>query len=210
MLEDGSGCVFGIFQVRRTEECVDLDGKACITCMKMSHHQAGVLVDEGIGFQEIIKVPAEKTKVGHCAGLRHAYFPVQTFCLKAGDEFLPGKADSKNVDVHLSFQPPPPCITHASPVLEGIGDKHVSRNTAYRIVEIANLYGNQGNIQNGTIGIVFRHRDPVAYMQHFIVRKLHSRHKTQQGVLEDQHQHSAHCTEACKEGERRLAYQYRN
>jgi len=66
MFEQCRSRVSAFYPVGRTIESIDLDRKAGISGRKMPYHKCGFLVDEGIGLQEIVKIPAEKAKVVIC------------------------------------------------------------------------------------------------------------------------------------------------
>ena len=80
-------------------------------------------------------------------------------------------------------------LGHAPPVLHLARHQRVGRQGHNRVVEILYLHRVERHIDDDAVHTAARHHNPVAAANHVVLRQLHSRHKTQNTVFEDQHQH---------------------
>src|SRR5690606_17973892 len=110
-----------------------------------------------------------------------------------------------DINVESPFDSSPATLAHTPPVFEAVGDKVVGGNCRYCLVPVPHLdcikvYGN-----HISVCIELGHFHPISHAYHVIRRDLDTRHKTDNSVLEDQHNDSGHRPEGAEEVNRRFA-----
>ena len=84
--------------------------------------------------------------------------------------------------------PPAAAFLHPAPVLERDADEGVWRDHGDGVVPVADLYGVEGDFLDRAVRAAVGHLDPVADTDHIVLRQLYSCDKSQNAVLEYEHE----------------------
>ena len=117
------------------------------------------------------------------------------------------ETNAGHVDINGTLHTPSTGFPHPLPVLERITDQQIRRYRRNRIIPVTHFYRIQSHFYHSSVGAIFRHSNPVAYFQHIIGRKLNTRNKTHNTILEHQHQDSGRSSQSGKQHHRTLLNQ---
>ena len=143
------------------------------------------------------------------------YSKRKVICINNKDnEFFGCDENSPLLEVHIQLDglvhPSTTALLHPPPILEGGVHQCIRRNGGNGIVPILNLGGIEGDFLHDAIGGTIRKLNPVTDAKHIIGRKLDTGHKSQNRILEDEHQDSCRSSQTGKESRRRLVDKYRH
>ncbi len=209
MVEDVGLDVFVVDPTRVAGKTVDLDGKTILRGGQLAHQQGHVLADPGVMLQIRQDIGTKGTHVRQVAGVDAVTILDLSLSVPGDDLVLflldvlgdvcdlgealehrrSAQLDRLHIDVNRSFDPTATRLGHAAPVLEGIRDQRIGRNRGDRLVPVLDLDGGQCNVDDITVRPVAGHFNPVPFGEHLVGGELDSRHKTQDGILENQHEH---------------------
>ncbi len=227
MVEDVRLDGFVLRPRHRIGEAVDFQRQAVRSRAQLAHHQRHVLVHAGVGAQIALDIGAEGPEIGHPAGVDRVLptlgelgVPlvdllalVDQVILQQAKAIQPlalvgiEKMHALLIQIQAALDAPAAAFLHAAPVLERIRDKALCRDAGDGLVPVLHLDGMQRDIDHVAVGIELRHLHPVADADQVVGGDLYAGHQRKQGVLEDQHQHRRHCTEAGEQDQRRTVDQ---
>ena len=124
--------------------------------------------------------------------------------LQACQQGIVAQAYAVHVDVDGALDAPATRLGHAAPVLERIADQRIGGDRGYRHVPVLHLDRGQRDIQNITVGTVFRHFYPVTACHHAVCGELDAGDESEDGILEDQHEDCGQCAQAAQQIQRCL------
>ena len=132
--------------------------------------------------------------------LFHLYIRHQRNILTyVGNHILGAEFYAEDIQIDSFVNAASVAFHHPPPVCEGRGDQSVWWNRADRVVPVAYLDGVQGDFHDCSVGASVRHLDPVSDADHIVLRELYPGHKSENTVLEHQHQH---CCGGSKSGQK--------
>ena len=104
------------------------------------------------------------------------------------------------VDVDRQLQSASARLAHAAPVLKRVAHEQIRRYGGDGLVEVLHLDSGERHFPYISVGAILVHGYPVARTQHVVGRKLHAGHKTEDGILENQHDDSSRSAKTGKHG----------
>ncbi len=145
--------------------------------------------------QIAVKIATEQLKVDNVTGIGHVN-PLKPSPGAQMLQFL-ACAEPYRVDIHIKSPAytPAPRHLHRLIILKRIRNKRIRRNRGDRVIPVAHLNRRQRHIDHLPVGVMLRHHNPVTFTKHIVGRKLHTGDKTEDCVLENQHQHRSRCTQ---------------
>ena len=127
-------------------------------------------------------------------GLQDRVFGRYRINVRSIDGFHGGKVHGEGLDNAAAT-----ALHHAPVILERGRHKRVRRHSDNGIIPVLHLHGCESHIKHQAVGRSAGHHNPVALMQHIVLRHLYARHKTEYAVFEHQHQGCREGTEAGKQ-----------
>ena len=120
--------------------------------------------------------------------------PYRRFKRRHGFHYIPdhiGRIYFQGVDVQIYalVGPAASAFHHSAPILERGGDEGIWRDHREGVVPVADLDGVEGDFLHVAVGAAVWHLDPVAELDHIVLRELHPGHKAEYTVLEYEHKH---------------------
>ena len=193
-------------------EEIDIDRKSIGCRLLLRHDDVQGCVYVGIGPQ--IKLDVNTVHLDVCGELRLSF---RRQGLYEAVHKRHGLADVRDhvgsayfqcvyVDVYVLVGPASSAFLHSPPVLERGRDERVWRDHGQGVVPVADLDRVEGYLLDIAVGAAVGHLDPVAEPDHVVLRKLHSGYKSQDAVLEYEHQDGRRGAESGKEHSRGLVY----
>ena len=139
----------------------------------------------------VVAEEAEVHRILLLAGCRTPPFAGEVLHL-----FGSAEAYRRGVDRQRPLDAASAAFAHAAPVLERVAHQRIGRDGRDGLVEILHLDRRQRDLDDISVGAVFRHGDPVSRAQHVVGRELYAGHQPEDAVAEDEHQHGGRGAES--------------